>query len=205
MKKVCGVGINDADYLVEIRQELPKCDGKRVRKYLWQCPYYTCWRSMLSRCYGGQGRTTRNRNYLNCAVCEEWLTFSNFKSWMQQQDWQGKQLDKDILGDGKLYSPETCCFVSNTLNSFLLDCGNDGNKLIGAFKIKNKNKYVAKCSNPYTKKCEHLGTFDTELQAHRAWVERKSELAVQLVQGEDREKLLNKILQIIKRNYTDAK
>lgn len=36
---------------------------------------------------------------------------------MDQQDWKGKHLDKDLLGDTYEYSPEKCCFISKRLNT----------------------------------------------------------------------------------------
>ena len=76
---------------------------------------------MLQRCYS-ESHLVRQPTYKGCSVCEEWLTFSNFKSWMEQQDWEGKQLDKDLLVyKNKIYSPETCVFVSSVINSFFVE------------------------------------------------------------------------------------
>ena len=45
---------------------------------------------------------------------------------MVEQDWEGLQLDKDLLVNGsKVYSRETCVFVSNQVNIFLTERGND--------------------------------------------------------------------------------
>lgn len=30
-------------------------------------------------------------------MADEWNTFSNFKNWMEKQNWEDKQLDKDII------------------------------------------------------------------------------------------------------------
>lgn len=80
MRKVCGVGINDADYVVG-KYESWYEGGKRKLKTLWQCPYYVKWHAMLNRCYNA--RYHKNKpTYIGCYVCEEWLTFSNFKAWM---------------------------------------------------------------------------------------------------------------------------
>lgn len=45
-KLVQGVGVNDADYPVTKEEVI---NGKR--KYVWVCPYYARWRSLLGRCY----------------------------------------------------------------------------------------------------------------------------------------------------------
>lgn len=107
MKKLIhGVGINDAGYNISISTRLP--NGRRQEQ---RCPYYKRWVNMLTRCYS-KAEQARNPCYIGCVVCPEWLTFSNFKRWMEQQDWKGKELDKDKHGDGKLYSPTTCEFLT---------------------------------------------------------------------------------------------
>lgn len=104
-----GVGINDAEYQVNTTRE-----KNSKREIVWRCPYYQKWVNMLERAYGPQRPT-----YKDVKVCPEWKSFTSFKSWMQTQDWEGKELDKDLRGDGKLYSPEFCAFVSKKVNMFI--------------------------------------------------------------------------------------
>jgi len=179
-KLVCGVGINDADYAVQ-KTEAIQVNGKRKQKMVWECPYYRAWGSMLKRCYSSKLQE-RRPTYKNCTVSKEWLTFSNFRAWMKKQDWEGMQLDKDLLLEGnKVYSSETCVFVSSVVNAFTTDRGADrGEWLIGVYWDENGKKFRAQCSNPFTKKQEHLGCFTCELEAHKAWAKRKLELAKQL-------------------------
>ena len=106
-KLVYGVGINDAEYVVVKREEVGNVDGKRKRKTVWRCPFYKTWSSMLRRCYSTKYQE-RCPTYMGCSVSEEWHTFSVFRNWMESQDWQDTQLDKDLLVEGnKVYSPET--------------------------------------------------------------------------------------------------
>ena len=106
---VFGVGINDSVTPV------------RCRKTKYICPYYSRWSHMIKRCYSECFHKT-NATYKDCTTCEEWLTFSNFKRWMQAQDWQGMQLDKDIIKPkNKIYSPENCAFVTCEENNILCD------------------------------------------------------------------------------------
>ena len=174
---VFGVGINDADYNV---CEHYIVDGKD--KIVWVCPFYQTWKSMLKRCYSEKEYPT----YKGCSVCDEWLIFSNFKRWMEQQDWQGKQLDKDLLIEGnKVYSPETCIFVDQVINKFVTDSGAArGEYMIGVYWRKHVGKFVSQCSNPFTCKREHLGYFTDELTAHLVWKARKHELACQLADSQ---------------------
>ena len=170
---VFGVGINDADYFT-----CKRIDGKLIN-----CHYYTRWVHMLRRCYSKRCLRLQP-TYVGCSVCDEWLTFSNFKSWMEKQDWQGKHLDKDLIVPGnKIYSPETCAFIEQSLNKFANDrAAARGSSMIGACYMESAGKFASGCKNPFTGKREHLGLFKYELDAHRAWRKRKHELACQLAE-----------------------
>ena len=178
-KLVSGVGINDADYEV---QKYAVVSGKRKRT--WVCPYYNVWKSMITRCYS-RVYQSRQPTYKNCTVCNEWLTFSNFKKWMEQQDHKGKYLDKDVLSAGnRVYSSEHCVFVTRNVNNFVTE-GNHGKRpyLIGVCFLVNKksNSYQSQCKNPFNQRTRgHLGYYSSEIQAHLAWKYRKRELAIQL-------------------------
>lgn len=74
---------------------------------------------MLQRCFS-EGLHKKHPSYLGCKICNEWLVFSNFKAWMETQDWEGKELDKDIYGQ-ELYSPDTCLMVRPDVNKFFRD------------------------------------------------------------------------------------
>lgn len=179
-KLVFGVGINDADYNVYVRSYI---NGKY--EIVWSCPYYSTWKEMLRRCYSKRYQT-RFPTYKECTVCDEWLTFSKFKSWMMNEDWEGKELDKDLLqGGNKVYCPEYCVFVHNKVNSFFNNHGNArGEHMIGANWHRRSKKFTSQCSNPFTNKSEYLGYFVTEIEAHLAWKARKHELACLLADSE---------------------
>lgn len=179
-KLVCGVGVNDADYAV-VKKETIVVNGKQKRKRVWICPFYQTWTNMLKRCYSIKTQEHRP-TYIGCSVAEEWLTFSNFKEWMEKQDWQDNQLDKDLLFEGnKVYNPEACVFVSGMVNTFTTDSGaTRGEFLIGVNWHKQSEKFISRCCNPFTKKREHLGYFTCEQEAHQAWLKRKLELAHEL-------------------------
>lgn len=167
-KLIFGVGINDADYEVQ-----PMVNGKRV----W-CPFYRKWFNMLLRCYS-ENYQQRRPTYIGCYVILEWLRFSNFKSWMIEQDWEEKQLDKDILfKDNKVYGTETCVFVDKSVNLFLLERGNDRGKWpIGVNYCKRDKKFIAKCWSVEIGKQKHLGMFLTPDEAHQAWLAFKLDQA----------------------------
>lgn len=173
---VCGVGINDADYVVVVNEECAPVNGKRKQRRIWFCPFYRTWTDMLNRAYSAKEKT-RHPTYKDVTVCKEWHTFSVFKTWMESQNFVLGQLDKDLLIAGnKVYSPETCVFVSKQVNMFLVDSGaTRGIYLIGASWCKRSGKFKAQCRNPVTKVQETLGYFATEQEAHKAWLAKKLE------------------------------
>jgi hypothetical protein len=168
---VLGAATNDADYKIQVHED----------EDVWDCPYYKRWKNMLERCYLPIYQK-KNPAYIGCTVCDEWLWFSKFRSWMEKQDWKDKELDKDILFIGnKIYSPETCVFLHEKVNSFTTDSlGARGEYPLGVYFHKSKGKFMASCSNPFTLKIEYLGLFTCPEEAHQAWKARKHELAVQL-------------------------
>lgn len=140
---------------------------------------YDRWCNMLRRCYDEKSFIT-NPTYKDCTVCDEWKTFSNFKIWIEKQDYQGKDLDKDLLVfNNKVYSPDTCILVPPTVNAFLLR-GALKDNLIGAAPcdIRGKLRYKTRVHNPVSGEREYLGIFHTEIEAHEKWLTRKKEIAV---------------------------
>lgn len=123
---------------------------------------------------------------------------------MECQDCEGMQLDKDLLFAGnKVYSKEACVFVTREVNSFTTDCGaSRGECLIGVYWYKRVGKFQSKCSNPFTKKHEHLGYFTCEVEAHQAWLKRKIELA-HLVAAEQTDERVSKSLIERYTNYSN--
>ena len=96
---------------------------------------YRLWEHILRRCYSNNSLEKRP-SYQNTVVCDRWLIFSNFLNdikfvpgfdyWWQNPNCQ-ISLDKDILGDGTIYSLNTCVFVPKSFNSKIcrLTYGND--------------------------------------------------------------------------------
>lgn len=162
---VMGVGINDSEY-------------KATRN---NCPVYRVWSSMIRRCYDEEGRN-KYPSYAGCTVCEEWLTFSKFKAWVDLQDFRGKHLDKDLLVVGnKIYSPETCVFVHGKVNLFVTEkTSARGDWPIGVSQ-EISGKFVAMVGTGLkTPRQKYLGRFLTPEEAHQAWLAAKLELAKEL-------------------------
>lgn len=102
---VCGVGV--------VGGLNTQINGKRL-------PEYKFWQAMLIRCYDDSFKD-KNPSYKNCVVSDNFKSYPYFHNWCQHQKGfgvQGWQLDKDLLGDGLLYSEDTCVFIPQRLNSF---------------------------------------------------------------------------------------
>lgn len=171
-RSIYGVGVNDAAYEISIN-----VNGK---KYF--CPFYIVWTGMMKRCYS---TTFKNKHltYSECSTSKEWLSFSKFKSWMIKQDWKEKELDKDILIQGnKLYSPETCLFVSKQINTLLRERkANRGCLPIGVTKV-NKT-YVSRCNKNGIK--IYLGSFSTSEEAYNTYKKYKLSLIKEIALTQD--------------------
>lgn len=185
-KVIYKFGINDADYPVQKFEVSPGNYGKPTRRQVWECPFYAKWRSMLRRVYS-KFEHDRNPTYTDCTVCNEWLRFTNFKAWMETQDWEGKELDKDLLFHGnKVYDPSFCIFIDGAVNNFIIEReASRGEWPIGVYWNTYHKKFRANCANPFIGKQEHLGYFSSATEAHQAWLKRKLELAKLLAAEQD--------------------
>jgi len=136
---------------------------------------------MLERCYS-ENFVNKQPTYRDCSVCQEWLSFMTFRAWMISQEWEGLELDKDILKVGnKVYGPDTCVFVTRLVNSFILDKKTKQGKYpMGVYEQAASNKYASRCWDYSTGKRVHLGNYETPEEAHRAWLAFKLEQAYQL-------------------------
>lgn len=180
-KLVHGVGINDVDYSVVTYGMV---DGKY--KQLSMCPFYSRWKDVLRRTHS-EGYFKYRDSYRNVSLQESWKYFSNFKLWMEDQEWEGLSLDKDILsGSNKIYSESTCAFVPLYVNNLLLNNlskrGEDplGVSFQNRTRIKNSlNPYRAQV-NIFGKRTP-LGDFPTRELAHKAWQSAKADYIEEVV------------------------
>lgn len=60
--------------------------------------------------------------------------------------------------------------------------------------ILSQERFKSECCNPFTKKQEHLGLFASELEAHEAWLRRKSELARHLAAEQTDERVAKALI-----------
>lgn len=160
---VCGVG-----YL-GVGEYNTKIDGKRT-------PEYAVWQSMFHRCYDEKYQE-RQPTYRGVVVCQEWHNFQTFSKWYEENfpEIEGIkfQLDKDLLQENiknKLYSPETCIFLPEKINTFLTNRQSDNTSgFVGVCWHKIGKKWHAQISLFGKRKQKHLGLFVNPEEASLAY------------------------------------
>ena len=127
---------------------------------------------MLKRCYS----TTLKKKYptyKDCEASDNFLYYEYFYEWCNSQigfgnqDWQ---LDKDLLFKGnKVYSEDSCVFIPKEINSLLTKSDKvRGKHLIGVHWCNASKAFVSRVSRNKGMQ-EHLGVFNTELEAFKAY------------------------------------
>ena len=172
-KLVYGVGFND-----KIRPA--RIDGERVKEY-------ALWEGMLRRCFSKKYQTL-HPTYEGCNVSDNFLNYSFFYDWCQEQtgfgniDEKGRSwcLDKDLLFVGnKTYSETTCVFVPQEINTFFTDCSNArGEYPVGVHFNKHSGKFMVYCR--VNGKKQHLGSFNTVDETFSVYKPFKEALCKQL-------------------------
>ena len=155
---VYGEGILGTKYLTMI-------DGVKTKEYMLWC-------SMLERCYSDTYQK-KKPTYKSCKVSDNFKSYEYFYEWCHKQvgfDNKGWQLDKDLLIKGnKVYSETTCVFIPSEINLLLIkSTASRGEHLIGVCWDKAKKAFIAQV-NKNKGKQEHLGLFNTEIEAYNAY------------------------------------
>jgi len=127
-------------------------------------------------------------------VSEDWYSYTNFRRWLLEkfeiygEYVEGKwAIDKDYLSDEghKLYSPDTCVFIPEGLNSIRLlgvkyACKNDLPH--GVWYDKSTQKYRAQYHHKLTKKLVKRGGKKTALESHQQWQHATSDKLLYAIQ-----------------------
>ena len=162
LPSIHGVGILGTKYL-------SKVTGARTKEY-------ALWYDMLVRCYSDTYKKKRP-TYEGCEVSNNFKSYEYFYEWCHKQvgfDNKGWHLDKDLLIKGnKVYSEDTCIFIPAEINLLLVkSTASRGEHLIGVH-WNNANKAFKAQVNKNKGKREHLGLFNTELEAFNAYKKAK--------------------------------
>ena len=159
---VCGVGILGTKYL-------PSISGRNTKEY-------GLWCHMLERCYSDSFKK-KQPTYIDCEVSDKFKSYEYFYEWCNKQIGfcnEGWQLDKDLLVKGnKVYSEDSCVFLPQDINKMLTKSNaSRGEHLIGAHWCKKGKAFKAQISKNKGKQ-EHLGYFNTEIEAFNAYKQAK--------------------------------
>ena len=159
---VFGVGLLGTKYQ-------PRVNGVLTKEY-------NLWMNMLRRCYSDKSKK-KNPTYIGCEVSDNFKSYEYFYEWCNKQigfSNQSWQLDKDLLVKGnKVYSESTCVFIPAEINLLLTKrTASRGEHLIGVSLCK-RNKAFKAMVNKNKGKPEHLGSFNTELEAFNAYKKAK--------------------------------
>ncbi|WP_288773802.1 hypothetical protein [uncultured Psychrobacter sp.] len=133
---------------------------------------YAAWCGMLSRCYGAKSYKAVD----NCEVHEEWHDFQNFAEWFNNNPFsdKGYYLNKSLLvPKSTIYSKETVCLLPPELAKSVLVKGKKQKNLLGTHWKEDRGKWYATVGLG-SSKAKFLGVFNTEIEAHNAFVEAKN-------------------------------
>lgn len=99
------------------RQQSCGC-GHKKKFYDMGHPLYSVWRSMRARCRNPKLPCYNNYGGKGVAICKEWDDYQVFYDWAINSGYKkGLCLDKDINGNGLLYSPKSCVWVTHAKNN----------------------------------------------------------------------------------------
>ena len=165
---------------------------------------YGVWDDLIARCCDEEYKQ-KHRCYKDVKICEEWLTFSVFKKWFDENYVEGWQLDKDMIERGnKIYSPSTCCFLPRELNN-VYKRNLSGRALPQCCRLTKSGKYIVTIKSQ--KQRIHIGTFDSVDEAFMAYKTKKEQIIRDTARKyEDKldKRVLNALLNFeIEYNYGD--
>ena len=137
-----------------------------------QTKEYGLWKSMLRRCYSDNSKN-KNPTYEGCEVSDNFKSYEYFYEWCDKQigfGVKGFELDKDLLVKGnKVYSESTCVFLPQEINTLLIKCtASRGKHPIGVCWSNTNKAFIAQVGKNRGRQ-EHLGYFNTELEAFNAY------------------------------------
>lgn len=191
-------------------------DGLWVRSFIVTTPTqyiqnYTraggLWDNMQNRCRPNRACQKRWKTYEGVLNC--FSDFQEFATWCQEQygylerENNGKfwSLDKDLRTDKRVYSPESCMFIPNEVNTVFINCKKFNDLPLGVYFDSNSGKYKAQIRGVGKR---NLGLFESDSQAHKMWQHAKAEqIQSLLIKYEDHllmQKALSLKLQILQKD-----
>jgi hypothetical protein len=113
-----------------------------------------------------------------------------------KQDWEGKELDKDILvPNNKVYSPDTCVFIDKKVNQLFSKKNKHG--VFGVSYDKKKNIYILTSSTVNQQKAKYSGSYRTLEDAKKASHQMREEYILQVASEQKDERVKKAVLGLI--------
>lgn len=93
--------------------------GKGVKYHPCIPRLHNIYFQMIERCYNPKSISYHNYGGRGVTVCDEWKTdYQSFLDWSLKNGYsESLCLDKDIKGNGLIYSPDSCLWVTRVLNN----------------------------------------------------------------------------------------
>jgi phage shock protein PspC (stress-responsive transcriptional regulator) len=138
--------------------------GKEHFRYshgMYGTKIYMCWNNMKKRC---QNKKSKRYGMRGVTVSEDWEKFENFYSDMGDIPFIGAQIDR--IDNSLGYSKENCRWTTRKMNT--LNRSNYGKYLKGVSFEKRTSKFTSNIAIHGV--CYGLGTYFTEIEAHKAFL-----------------------------------
>lgn len=148
-------------------------------KYKSYSKEYSVWYSMFCRVYDSTYQK-KFPTYKNISICNEWHNFQNFAKWCEDNyPYNIKnirfELDKDWLQqniEDKIYSPTTCVFLPQSVNSFLTNIkASNSSNYTGVTWMSKINKWQVTCSIFMESKSKYLGVYSDKYEAYKVYMD----------------------------------
>lgn len=144
-----------------------RINGKSIRTFS-----SNVWYHVKSRCKINGGCQREIPTYVGCTMSDTFKDFQKFTDWHIGQvgySVPNYEIDKDLLSKGnKVYSEEFCVLIPQQLNCFLVNNeARRGDYLVGVTFNKREQRFKSAIRVDGVK--IHLGYFDDELSAYKAY------------------------------------
>ncbi|MCS2164614.1 hypothetical protein [Scandinavium manionii] len=129
--------------------------------------------------------------YSNVSICSEWMNNRrSFIQWYKDNYVENWQVDKDIMGDGTLYSPGTCIMVPPEVNLLFRDSTN-GTGYKGVYP-NGSGMYYARIRKHSV--LETIGTYSTAEEAHQEYLSERAIILHELAEKYSNYPVLSRLL-----------
>lgn len=162
------------------------------------CKIYRQWQNMITRCYS-EAYHRCNPTYIGCYVSDKFKDYSKWREWYDNYQYKqdGWHMDKDLLiKSNKVYSEDTCVFLPKEINLVLVKrTASRGEHLIGVSWDNTSKAFKARVRKNKGK-TEHLGCFNTEVEAKEAYLKELAEEYKDMLDPRAYEALQNYVVDI---------